>query len=319
MATPDPDARLQKATAIFVKQASISEVSRKIASAVDESLSKQQKEFFLRQQLQAIQRELQALRKESGNTRTDDSGKATSGSELDDDEQAEADDLADLKRRIEAMAVGSEERKMAVREWRRLKRIPQGSVENGVVRTYVSPSTVSSLLYLTVTQLEWLTSVPWPNSAPLSPSSSNSLISPSSSSTSLATTIDLKDRSFLANARAQLDADHFGLEKIKKRLIEYLAVVRLKEMNAEKERMKEDSETAAQHQQQQSPQQRIEGTNNDEGKTSAESKELVLYEKDKSQSPKIPVTPSLPVVKRRKPIRGPILLYVLSPSQSKPI
>jgi ATP-dependent Lon protease len=45
----------------------------------------------------------------------------------------------------------------------------------------------------------------------------------------------LKDRSFLAAARTQLDADHFGLEKIKKRLIEYFAVVRLKELNAERE------------------------------------------------------------------------------------
>jgi len=47
--------------------------------------------------------------------------------------------LADLKKRIEAAEVGSEERKMGVREWRRLKRIPQGSVENGVIRSYVSP------------------------------------------------------------------------------------------------------------------------------------------------------------------------------------
>lgn len=46
--------------------------------------------------------------------------------------------MADLKRKIEAMAHGSEERKMGVREWRRLKRIPVGSVENGVIRSYVS-------------------------------------------------------------------------------------------------------------------------------------------------------------------------------------
>lgn len=59
-------------------------------------------------------------------------------SELDDDEQHEADDMADLKRRIEAMEPGSEERKMGVREWRRLKRIPAASVENGVIRSYVS-------------------------------------------------------------------------------------------------------------------------------------------------------------------------------------
>jgi len=138
---------LQLATEIFVKQASISEVSKKIASAVDESLSKQQKEFFLRQQLAAIQRELHALQRANNNG----SGPLTNGqsgangsssessSELDDDEQHEADDLADLRRKIEAMEPGSEERKMGVREWRRLKRIPAGSVENGVIRSYVSP------------------------------------------------------------------------------------------------------------------------------------------------------------------------------------
>ncbi|KAJ2920667.1 hypothetical protein H1R20_g16428, partial [Candolleomyces eurysporus] len=276
LSTPDAEARLQTATTIFLKQASISEVSRKIASAVDESLSKQQKEFFLKQQLTAIQRELQALQKGSGdspsgnannlpsgpidtNAGTADKG---SGSELDDDEQHEADDLADLKRRIEAMAVGSEERKMGVREWRRLKRIPQGSVENGVIRTY----------------LEWLTSIPWPNSAPLSPSS--------------ASTSDLKDRSFLKNARSQLDSDHFGLEKIKKRLIEYLAVVRLKELNNEKEQQTQEQ--------------------NSEPK--AEGKEVVLY--DKQQSPKIPSSPA-PAPKRRKAIRGPILLFVGPPGTGK--
>ena len=45
----------------------------------------------------------------------------------------------------------------------------------------------------------------------------------------------LRDPSFLSNARAQLDADHFGLEKIKKRLIEYLAVVRLKALQLEQD------------------------------------------------------------------------------------
>ena len=58
-------------------------------------------------------------------------------SELDEDDQHEADDMADLKSKIEAMGHGSEERKMGVREWRRLKRIPTGSVENGVIRSYV--------------------------------------------------------------------------------------------------------------------------------------------------------------------------------------
>ena len=145
LSTPDAEARLRLATEIFIKQASISEVSKKIATAVDESLSKQQKEFFLRQQLAAIQRELHALQKSNGimsvnQIPSDPSNKneAGSSSELDDDEQHEVDDMADLKKRIEAMAHGSEERKMGVREWRRLKRIPAGSVENGVIRSYVS-------------------------------------------------------------------------------------------------------------------------------------------------------------------------------------
>lgn len=154
LGTPDADARLALATEIFLKQASISEVSKKIATAVDESLSKQQKEFFLRQQLAAIQRELHVLQRSNSSSNlngglpsglsspngppSSEAGSAVP-SELDDDEQHEADDMADLKRKIEAMEPGSEERKMGVREWRRLKRIPAGSVENGVIRSYVSP------------------------------------------------------------------------------------------------------------------------------------------------------------------------------------
>ncbi|KAJ7270923.1 ATP-dependent protease La [Mycena rebaudengoi] len=199
LATSDAEERLTLAAEVFSKQASISEVATKIATQVEESVYKQQKEHFLRQQLAAIQKELQSL---SGPPPPNLVTGPGSSSELDDDEQQEADDMADLKRHIEAMEPGSEERKMGVREWRRLKRIPPGSVENGVIRSY----------------LEWLTAVPWPNS-------------------SLEPVKTIRDRSFLSEARAQLDADHFGLEKIKKRLIEYLAVVRLKEMNAERERL----------------------------------------------------------------------------------
>jgi ATP-dependent Lon protease len=65
--------------------------------------------------------------------------------DLDDDDQADADDLADLRRKIEALDVGSEERKVGIREWRRLKRIPQGSVENGVIRSYVSTLNISRI------------------------------------------------------------------------------------------------------------------------------------------------------------------------------
>ncbi|KAI0830162.1 ATP-dependent protease La [Trametes gibbosa] len=198
--------RLQRATELFVKQASISEVTKKIAQSIDESLSKQQKEFFLRQQLAAIQRELQALTRSPGGAphQNDSPTRASGGaSELDDSEQAEAEDMADIRNRIEAMAKDSEERKMAVREWKRFQRIPSGSVEHGVIRNY----------------LEWLTSVPWPSSSAYASTTSDKI----------------RDRAFLDNARKQLDEDHYGLEKIKKRLIEYLAVVRLKQLQAERE------------------------------------------------------------------------------------
>ena len=231
--------RLNLAAALFIKQASISEVSNKIASAVDESLSRQQKEYFLRQQMTAIQRELQSLSNSANNNNnsnnnhnmpgvpTNDSGQPVS--ELDDDEAHEASDLADIKAKIEAMTPGTEERKMGVREWRRLKRIPVGSVENGVVRTYVcSPNIIhpshTDIYFTSQSQLEWLTSLPWPSSTPTTPS---------------ALSTSTRHRSFLANARAQLDTDHFGLEKIKKRLIEYLAVVRLNQINAAQDEAQE--------------------------------------------------------------------------------
>ena len=136
-----PDDRLKRATAIFVKQTSISEVSKKIAQSIDESLSKQQKEFFLRQQLAAIQRELRNLHRALPRAGTpepaESKGTGTPASELDDEDQAEQEEMADIRAKIEAMAKDSEERKMAVREWRRLKRTPQTSVEHGVIRNYV--------------------------------------------------------------------------------------------------------------------------------------------------------------------------------------
>lgn len=133
LSTPEPEARLTFATELFMKQTSIAEVSNKISTAVSESLSKQQKEFFLRQQLAAIQKELASLHSgEKGKVKG-----LVGDVDLDEDDQSEADDLADLKKKIEAMMNGTEEKKMGAREYRRLKRIPQGSVEQGVLRSYV--------------------------------------------------------------------------------------------------------------------------------------------------------------------------------------
>lgn len=152
LSTPSPSARVHLATSLFAKQASIVEVSQKINTAVDESLSKQQKEFYLRQQLKAIQRELANLNRSSkavhgsskGAQSKDDniasgSGEGNASKEFD-EEGDDAEYLADIRTKIEAMVPGSEERKMGLKEYRRLKRIPSGSMEHGVIRTYVSKS-----------------------------------------------------------------------------------------------------------------------------------------------------------------------------------
>jgi ATP-dependent Lon protease len=129
--------RLIKATRLVVKQNSIISIERKIASDVNENLSKQQKEYYLRQQLAAIQRELHSLQSGQRRSGIEGSEVASPKSELDDDDQQDADDLAELKSKIEAMELGSEERKICVREWRRMKRIQPSSVEHGVIRSYV--------------------------------------------------------------------------------------------------------------------------------------------------------------------------------------
>ncbi|KAH7907377.1 ATP-dependent protease La [Hygrophoropsis aurantiaca] len=268
LAATNVDDRLRRATELFIKQTSISEVSKKIASAVDESLSRQQKEYFLRQQLAAIQRELHSLHNPHNTNPNPNPNNANIGfgtgapSDLDEDEQADADDLADLRKRIDAMQPASEERKVAVREWRRLKRIPQGSVENGVIRTY----------------LEWLTSVPWPSH---------------STTPTPGTAIGvLRDPAFLPKARAQLDADHYGLDQIKRRLIEYLAVVRLRAM----------ADATAQEKLQKLP---------SSESSLANEKALVPV------TPKITPTPD-PTPKKTSPrVKGPILLFVGPPGTGK--
>jgi ATP-dependent Lon protease len=113
---------------VLTKQLSIAEVSTKIATAVDESLSKQQKALFLRQQLAAINAELQRL--EPANTDLHGSGNIAE----------DEDDLDVLVRRVDALPAGTEVRRVASTEARRLKRIPPQNAEHGVVRNYVRTS-----------------------------------------------------------------------------------------------------------------------------------------------------------------------------------
>ena len=127
---------------MLTKQLSIAEVSTKIATAVDESLSKQQKALFLRQQLAAINAELQRL--EPANTDLHGSGGIAE----------DEDDLDVLVRRVDALPAGTEVRRVASTEARRLRRIPPQNAEHGVVRNYVR--TVLRLPFLT-TRISCLT------------------------------------------------------------------------------------------------------------------------------------------------------------------
>lgn len=136
LSTPSPSARLKLATSVFSKQASIAEVSEKINTVVDETLTKQQKEYYLRQQLQAIQRELANLNKSSKSNSKAGEGEAASNEF--DDEGDDSEYFSEIREKLETMIPESEERKMGVKEFKRLKRIPAGSVEHGVIRTYVS-------------------------------------------------------------------------------------------------------------------------------------------------------------------------------------
>jgi ATP-dependent Lon protease len=158
----DVDARLRLVSSILNRELEVFELGSRIQSQVQSEIEKGQREYFLRQQLKAIQAEL---------------GEA-------DPEQAE---IAELKERLEALGDLPEEvRKAADRELARLERLPQAAAEYGVIRTY----------------LEWILTLPWRTFT--------------------------QDNLDLEHARGVLDADHFDLDKVKDRIIEYLAVAKLR-------------------------------------------------------------------------------------------
>ncbi|WP_322822788.1 endopeptidase La [Chloroflexus sp.] len=155
--TFDVSERLRKVLAFYRKQFALLEVQAKLRQEVQESAARQQREFYLRQQLRAIQKEL---------------GEDTS----------EAAELDDLRQKLAAADLPEVARKEADRELNRLARINASSPEYQMVRTY----------------LEWLAELPW-NKYTGQP-------------------IDI------AFARQVLDEDHHGLQKVKERILEYLAV-----------------------------------------------------------------------------------------------
>jgi ATP-dependent Lon protease len=157
----DVAARLREILAILGRELEVVELGSKIQSQVQSEMEKGQREFFLRQQLKAIQDEL---------------GEG-------DEQQAE---INELRQQVEEKNLPEDVRKAVDRELARLEKLPSAAAEYGVIRTY----------------LDWILSLPWNE-----------------------TTEDNLD---LDHARQVLDEDHYDLEKVKERILEYLAVSKLK-------------------------------------------------------------------------------------------
>ena len=160
--TLDVRTRVEKLSAILNRELELLELGQKIQSQVQTELNKNQKEFYLRQQMRAIQKELG-----EGDSRS---------SELD-----------ELRQKIDEAKMPEAALKAADNEFERLKIIPPESAEHSMVRTY----------------LEWLIHLPW--------------------------SVTTEDNLDIPHARQVLDEDHYDLEKIKDRILEYLAVRKLKQ------------------------------------------------------------------------------------------
>jgi ATP-dependent Lon protease len=155
-------AKLRRLIDLLQRELAVRELGRKITTDTEERLTKKQREFYLREQLRSIQRELGE--EEGGDTQ-----------------------VVELRKRIGEAGLPEEARREADRELGRLASIPPASPEHGMIVTY----------------LEWMASLPW--------------------SKLTGGTIDIR------RARHVLDEDHFDLEKIKDRILEYLAVKKLRQ------------------------------------------------------------------------------------------
>jgi ATP-dependent Lon protease len=160
LSTLDVRARMDALNRILIKELEVLELGSKIQSQVQSEVGKNQREYFLREQLKAIQKEL---------------GEG--------DEQAK--EIEELRSKIEAAGMPDGVKKEALRELDRLSKMPVAAAEYTVSRTYV----------------DWLIALPW--------------------SKRTEDSIDLK------HTKTVLDADHSGLEQVKDRVLEYLAVRKL--------------------------------------------------------------------------------------------
>ena len=159
-------AKLQKLISLLAHEAEVLELGQKIQNEARSEIEKVQREYYLREQLKAIQREL---------------GEG-------DEQTVEVDEF---RAKIDEAKMPEEADKQARRELDRMSRLPTAAAEYGVIRTY----------------LDWLVTLPW--------------------------SVSTEDNLDIAHARAVLDEDHFGLDDIKERILEFLAVRKLRQERLE--------------------------------------------------------------------------------------
>ncbi|MCP4804842.1 MAG: endopeptidase La [Proteobacteria bacterium] len=159
--TFDTKERIEKVIVLLQKEIQVLELSNKIQTEVKGEMDKAQREYFLREQLKAIQKELGEV-----------------------DERQE--EFEDLKKAIKKARMPKDGEQAAYKELKRMARMSPGAAEYTVSRTY----------------LEWLTELPW--------------------------AISTEDHLDVIRAQEILDEEHYDLEKVKTRIVEYLAVLKLK-------------------------------------------------------------------------------------------
>ncbi|HEY7214458.1 MAG TPA: endopeptidase La, partial [Thermoanaerobaculia bacterium] len=159
--TIDPIARLRRVSDLLAREIQVLTMQQEISSQARGEIDRSQREYFLRQQLKAIQQEL------------------GEGEEL-------AEEIANYRKLADEKKIPEEAREELERQIRRLERSHPESAETQIIRTY----------------LDWLTAMPWNTTS--------------------------EDNLDLEHAQQVLDEDHYDLEKIKERILEYLAVRKLK-------------------------------------------------------------------------------------------
>jgi ATP-dependent Lon protease len=157
----DPIERLRRVKDILAKELELAAVQNRIQTQAKEEMGKSQREYFLREQLRAIQAEL-------GET------------------DARAEEIAELRQKLEQAGLPAEAKGEAEKQLRRLETMHPEAAEYSMLRTY----------------MDWLVELPWSRST--------------------------KDNLDLKKARKVLDEDHYNLEKVKERILEFLAVRKLK-------------------------------------------------------------------------------------------